>query len=115
MAGIDEVPANEGAKATAVSSLEWKRCWERDVEWISALMHAADAADICDYWKADSQHGKKGKLQDKLRKEMGQFRPDSGTAVLPEGRVLVKRVEQIVRAWSAVGVKEYALALSLLH
>jgi hypothetical protein len=29
---------------------------------------------------------------------MGQFRPDSGTAVLPEGRVLVKRVEQIVRA-----------------
>jgi hypothetical protein len=21
-------------------------------------MHAADAADICDYWKADSQHGK---------------------------------------------------------
>jgi hypothetical protein len=28
------------------------------VEWISALMHAADAADICDYWKADSQHGK---------------------------------------------------------
>jgi hypothetical protein len=32
---------------------------------------------------------------------MGQFRPDSGTAVLPEGRVLVKRVEQIVRAWSA--------------
>eukprot|EP00873_Tetraselmis_striata_P019112 jgi/Tetstr1/439376/TSEL_027811.t1 len=64
-------------------------------------MHAADAADICENWKADSQHGKKGKLQDKLRKEMGQFRPDSGTAVLPEGRVLVKRVEQIVRAWSA--------------
>jgi hypothetical protein len=71
------------------------------VEWISALMHAADAADICDYWKADSQHGKKGNLQDKMRKEMGHFRPDSGTAVLPEGRVLVKRVEQIVRAWSA--------------
>ena len=64
-------------------------------------MHAADAADICDYWKADSQHGKKGKLQDKLRKEMGQFRLDSGTAVLPEGQVLVKRVEKIVRAWSA--------------
>eukprot|EP00873_Tetraselmis_striata_P014370 jgi/Tetstr1/434634/TSEL_023725.t1 len=37
----------------------------------------------------------------KLRKEMGQFRPDSGTAVLPERRVLVKRVEQIVRARSA--------------
>jgi hypothetical protein len=32
---------------------------------------------------------------------MGQFRPYSGTAVLPEGRVLVKRVDQIVRAWSA--------------
>eukprot|EP00873_Tetraselmis_striata_P006145 jgi/Tetstr1/426409/TSEL_016720.t1 len=41
------------------------------------------------------------KLQDKLRKEMGQFRPGSGTAVLPKGRVLVKRVEQIVPAWSA--------------
>eukprot|EP00873_Tetraselmis_striata_P033308 jgi/Tetstr1/453572/TSEL_040540.t1 len=81
---------------TRVSSLEWKRRWERDVEWISALMHAADAADICDYSKADSQPGKKDKLQDKL-----QFRPDSGTAVLPEGRVLVKRVKQIVRAWSA--------------
>jgi hypothetical protein len=58
MAGIDEVPATEGAKATALSSLEWKRRWEREVEWISALMHAANAADICDYWKADSQHGK---------------------------------------------------------
>eukprot|EP00873_Tetraselmis_striata_P017425 jgi/Tetstr1/437689/TSEL_026345.t1 len=64
-------------------------------------MHAADAADICDYWKADSQRGKKGKLQDNLRKEMGHFRPNPGTAVLPEGRVLVKRVEQLVRAWSA--------------
>jgi hypothetical protein len=71
------------------------------VEWITALMHAADAADTCDYRKADNQHGKKGKLQDKLRKEMGQFRPDSGTAVLTEGRVLGKRVELIVRAWSA--------------
>eukprot|EP00873_Tetraselmis_striata_P001001 jgi/Tetstr1/421265/TSEL_001138.t1 len=42
-----------------------------------------------------------GKLQDiKLRKEMGHLRPDSGTAVLPEGRVLVKHVVQTVRAWS---------------
>mmetsp|Transcript_41986 Transcript_41986/g.75381 ORF Transcript_41986/g.75381 Transcript_41986/m.75381 type:complete len:109 (-) Transcript_41986:172-498(-) len=108
MAGIDEVPATEGAKATAISSLEWKRRWERDVEWISA-----DAADICDYWKADNQHGKKGKLQDKLGKEMGQFRPDSGTAVLPEGRVLVKRVEQIVRAWSCGRYRARAMMTQL--
>eukprot|EP00873_Tetraselmis_striata_P014614 jgi/Tetstr1/434878/TSEL_023875.t1 len=71
MAGTDEILATVRAKATAVSSLEWKRPWERDVEWISALLHGADAADICDYWTAaDSQPGKKGKLQDKLRKQI---------------------------------------------
>eukprot|EP00873_Tetraselmis_striata_P035945 jgi/Tetstr1/456209/TSEL_004089.t1 len=61
-----------GANATAVPSLEWKRRWERDyVKWILPMRHAADGAGICDYRTADSQHGKKGKLQDKLRKETG--------------------------------------------
>eukprot|EP00873_Tetraselmis_striata_P010388 jgi/Tetstr1/430652/TSEL_020445.t1 len=80
-----------------------------DVEWISALrlLHAAYAADICDYWTAENQHGKKGKLQDKLRKDLGHFRHDSDMAVrLPEGRVLVKHVEQIMRAYKYLRVRD---------
>eukprot|EP00873_Tetraselmis_striata_P024269 jgi/Tetstr1/444533/TSEL_032411.t1 len=69
-----------------------------DVEWISALLHAADSTGICEYWTAHCQHGKKGKLQDKLQKEMGTFSLTPLWVSLPEGWVLVKHVEQSVRA-----------------
>eukprot|EP00873_Tetraselmis_striata_P003203 jgi/Tetstr1/423467/TSEL_014148.t1 len=39
---------------------EWKRRWDSDPRWISALLHAADAAHICEFRKWANQFGAKG-------------------------------------------------------
>ena len=93
----DEV---QDAPEKKVASKEWKRRWESDVRWISALLHAADAAGIVSLWKEPSQFGRKGRFREKLEKKMRKMRHVKGEK-LPDGRSLQDRVEHIVRAWAA--------------
>eukprot|EP00873_Tetraselmis_striata_P035646 jgi/Tetstr1/455910/TSEL_042691.t1 len=80
--------------------MEWKRRWDSDPRWISALLHAADAAHIIEFWKQTNQFGAKGPLRKKLKRNLRKFAPVKDEK-LSEGRVLQERVEAIVAAWAA--------------
>eukprot|EP00873_Tetraselmis_striata_P016014 jgi/Tetstr1/436278/TSEL_025120.t1 len=97
-----ESVVEEDVQLKKVWPKEWKRQWDSDPRWISAMLQAAAGdAHICEFWKLANKFGAKRafwkKLERKLRRKLAPVKDEK----LHEGRVMQERVEAIVAAWAA--------------